>query len=122
MRRPELFESIDAETAVLNLDEHDRALVELARAVLDQAVLQAHSPSGVSKRLTSLAVRHRNKGRAAARRRYPFNGVCEASGQPLDAAHAHLDEPDPELGYAGRLRWVCPRANNSGNHSCGVCK
>jgi hypothetical protein len=32
-----------------------------------------------------------------------------------------LDELEPEKGYEGRVRWVCPKANNSGRHSCGKC-
>ena len=62
---------------MLNLDAHGAALVALVRAVMDEAISNAH---------------------------------------------AHLDELEPEKGYAGRLRWVCQRANNSGKHSCGVCK
>ena len=107
---------------MLQLDEHDAALVEIARAAIDAAVVQAHSRSAVAKRLTVIAVRHRNRGRTAAQKRHPFRGICEASGQSLDYQHAHLDEMEPELGYAGRVRWVCQRANNSGKHSCGVCK
>src|SRR5437868_560122 len=90
----------------LQLDEHDQALVELVRIAMDSAILQAHMPSAVAKRITTLAVRHRNQGREAAKKRHPFKGVCEASGLPLDFAHAHLDELEPELGYAGRARWV----------------
>jgi hypothetical protein len=107
---------------MLRLDEHDQSLVELVRAVLDSAILRAHAPSAVAKRITTVAVRHRNHGRKAAIKRLPFTGICEASGQPLEVEHAHLDELEPELGYAGRVRWVCQRANNSGKHSCGVCK
>jgi len=106
----------------LQLDEHDQALVEVVRAAMDAAVLGAHAPSAAAKRLTVLAVRHRNRGRAEAKKRHPFAGVCEASGLPLNFEHAHLDELQPELGYAGQVRWVCQRANNSGKHSCGACK
>jgi hypothetical protein len=106
----------------LQLDEHDEALVDLVRMAMDCAILHAHMPVAVAKRITTLAVRHRNRGRQAAMKRHPFTGVCEASGLALDFAHAHLDELEPELGYAGRVRWVCQRANNSGKHSCGGCK
>jgi len=106
----------------LKLDEHDAALVASVKAALDAAILSAHMPSAVAKRIHSLAARHRMKGRAAAIKRHPFAGVCEASGQPLEKKFAQLDELDPELGYAGRVQWVCPQANKNGSHSCGVCK
>ena len=106
---------------MLKLDDHDAALVALVKARLDAAVINAHSPSAVAKRIHSLAARHRMKGRVAAIKRHPFKGKCEVSGAPLDKVHAHLDELDPELGYSGRVRWVCQVANNSGRHSCGVC-
>lgn len=106
---------------MIELDEHDKALVQLAQTALANAVQNAHRPSAVAKRITTLAVRHRNRGRAAAISGHPFNGVCEASGRPLAFEHAHLDELEPEIGYAGRVRWVCQRANNSGKHSCGAC-
>jgi hypothetical protein len=75
----------------------------------------------VAKRISVLAMRHRNKGRPAAMLRHPFKGICEVSGQPIERRHAELDEMEPELGYAGKLRWVCQVANNSGKHSCGGC-
>lgn len=106
---------------MLILDEHDQALVEVARASIKKAMTDAHMPVAVVKRIVSIAVNHRNAGRAAAITRHPFKGVCEASGLPLDRNHAHLDEMEPELGYEGKVRWVCPRANNSGKHSCGGC-
>jgi len=102
---------------MLLLDEHDRALVETVRQAMDKALRKSHTPTAVAKRIAVLAVRQRNKGRAAAKRRHPFAGICEASGRPLAVEHADLDELDPELGYAGRVRWVCKRANNSGKHS-----
>jgi len=104
------------------LTEGDAALVAVVKAALDAAILSARQPSLVAKRIHALATRHRNKGRAAAIRRHPFGGVCEASGRPLAREHAHLDELDPELGHAGVVRWVCPRANNSGRFSCGACE
>jgi hypothetical protein len=107
---------------VIQLDKHDQALVEVTKAAMAAALAQAHSPTAVANRLAVLAVRNRNRGRAAAKRGYPFAGICEASGQPLASEHADLDELEPELGYKGRLRWVCKRANNSGKHSCGVCE
>ena len=107
---------------MLTLDPHDEALVAAARDAIDRAIAEAHTPVAVIKRISVLAVRHRNRGRRDAMKRHPFGGVCEASGAPLDIEHAHLDELEPELGYTGRVRWVCPRANNSGRYSCGVCK
>jgi len=107
--------------AKLNLDDHDVALVAKVKAAFDAAIATAHQPIGVAKRIHSLAARRRNKGRLAAMKRYPFHGVCEASGMPLERQHAQLDELEPELGYGGKLRWVCSVANNSGKHSCGRC-
>jgi hypothetical protein len=107
---------------MLQLDEHDRALTELVRAAIDSAIANAHMRSAVAKRIAVVAMGHRNNGRNAAIRRYPFKNICEVSGAPLAREHADLDELDPELGYAGRLRWVCKLANNSGKASCGVCK
>lgn len=107
---------------MIQLDEHDAALFALVKSVLGSAVEQAHSPVAVSKKIAALAMRYRNRGRTAARNRYPFQGICEASGLPLEKIHAVLDELDPQLGYSGPLRWVCHRANNSGRHSCGKCE
>jgi hypothetical protein len=107
---------------MLQLDEHDQALVALVRSVIDAAVTRAHAASAVAKRITTLAVRHRNRGRRDAARRHPFRGICEASGLPLAQELAVLDELDPESGYSGRVRWGCHRANNSGKHSCGGCR
>jgi hypothetical protein len=106
----------------LKLDEHDQALVATAREAMLKAISTAHAPVAVAKRISVLATAQRNRGRDAAKKRYPFRGICEASGMPLDEKHAELDEIEPELGYAGKLRWVCSRANNSGMHSCGGCK
>lgn len=105
----------------LQLDSHDIALVEIVRAAIRTAVADAHLPSAVAKRITSEAVRHRNRGRAAEIKRYPFLGICEASGLPLSDSDKVLDEMEPEKGYAGNVRWVCPKANNSGKRSCGGC-
>ncbi len=46
-------------------------------------------------------------------------GVCEAHKRPLDSRDKVLDELEPEKGYTGKVRWVCPKANNSGSRSCG---
>lgn len=105
----------------LNLDEHDYALVDVARAAIRAAVANANMPSAVAKRIVSEAVRHRNKGRADAIKRHPFQGICEASGLPLDDCDKVLDELEPEKGYAGKVRWICHKANNSGTRSCGGC-
>ena len=103
------------------LDDHDEALAELARAVIELAVNRAHRPSGVAKRIAMKATALRNRGRKAAIRRTPFPGVCEVSGLSLARAHADLDELDPVLGYFGPVRWVCKKANNSGKSTCGQC-
>ena len=105
----------------LNLDDHDQAIVSLVRSAMARAISDAHAPIAVAKRISVLATAQRNKGRDVAIRRYPFRGICEASGRPLDKDHAELDEIEPELGYGGKLRWVCQRANKSGKHSCGGC-
>jgi len=106
---------------MLKLNDHDKGLVASAQAEMLRAIEAAHNPVAVAKRINVIATGCRNKGRNVAIRKYPFNGVCEISGQPLDKNHAVLDEIEPELGYAGKLRWVCPVANNSGKHSCGEC-
>jgi len=106
---------------MLKLDSHDEALVKVVRAAMQAAYGQAHAPVAVAKRITALAVRQRNQGRAAAIRRMPFAGVCEASGLRIERHDAVLDELEPEKGYTGKLRWVCHKANNSGRRSCGKC-
>ena len=105
----------------LKLDSHDEELVQTARDAIRAAVESAANPVAVAKRIVTEAMRQRNRGRNAARRRYPFKGLCEASGEPLSRVDAVLDEVDAEVGYEGRLRWVCPKANNSGKQSCGKC-
>ena len=107
---------------MLNLDSHDAKLVEAVKRSITNALSKAHARAAVIKRVFAFAGRHRNNGRLAAMRRHPFKGICEASGKALERQHAHLDELQPELGYSGRVRWVCPRANNSGKFSCGGCK
>lgn len=103
------------------LNQHDEALVNAAFAAMHMAVESAHRPAAVARRISVLATGYRNRGRDAARRRYPFKGMCEASGLPLALEDADLDERETQLGYAGRLRWVCKKANNSGKRSCGGC-
>lgn len=105
----------------LKLDEHDQALVSAVQSTMQKAVLDAHIPIVVAKRISVLATAQRNKGRREAIKRIPFRGICEASGRPLERQHAELEQMEQELGYAGKLRWVCQRANNSGKHSCGKC-
>ena len=106
---------------MLMLDPHDEALVGTLKDAISEAIAAAHKPVAVAKRIAVLAVRLRNRGRSEAKRRHPFKGICEASGRPLDPKLAVLDELEPELGYDGKLRWVCPKANNSGSYSCGSC-
>jgi hypothetical protein len=117
----ENFQFGDSSPRRLKLDEHDTALVAKVKDALDAAIANAHRQSAVAKRIHSLAARYRNRGRTAAMKRHPFAGKCEASGRPLGKEHAQLDELDPELGFAGRVRWVCPGANNNGRYSCGGC-
>ena len=103
----------------LKLSKNDEALVQQVREVIRRAVKDAERPSAVAKKITSEAVRQRNKGRPAAIRSHPFQGVCEETGKPLDERDKVLDEMEPEKGYEGKVRWVCPRHNNSGKRSCG---
>lgn len=108
-------------TRKLKLNAHDEAVADDIIVAMQAAILAAHAPAAVAKRIAVVAVRLRNRGRAAAMRRHPFTGLCEQSGERLQRHDAVLDELDPELGYAGRVRWVCHKANNSGKRSCGRC-
>ena len=92
------------------LDPHDEALVGTLKDAISEAIAAAHKRSQAEKPRT-----------LRGQRRHPFKGICEASGRPLDPKLAVLDELEPELGYDGKLRWVCPKANNSGSYSCGSC-
>lgn len=103
------------------LDEHDEALANNARAVIDAAVEKARKPSGVAKRIVARAMYHRNRKRRAAIARHPFHDICEKSGLPIDKVIASFDEIEPEEGYVGKVRWVCQKANNDGLGSCGKC-
>ena|SRR3989344_2596766 len=105
----------------IRLNKHDEYLAEKAIKMIDSVVKEAHFSAAVAKRITTRAMYWRNKGRGAAMRRHPFSGICEAGGLPLKKEDKHLDELDPEKGYQGRVRWVCPKANNSGKKSCGGC-
>ena len=93
---------------MLDLDGHDRELVEKAVGAIREAVA-AHLRAGVAKRIAVVAMRHRNVGRAAAIKRHPFSGVCEQSGLTLLRHDAVLDECEPEKGYLGQVRWVATR-------------
>jgi hypothetical protein len=106
----------------LELSKHDEDLVQLVRVLIRSAVVKAERPAAAAKRIAAEAIKHRNKGRAAAIRSHPFTGVCEVTGRPLDTKDKVLDELEPEKGYEGRVRWVCPRCNNSGRRSCGDSK
>jgi hypothetical protein len=90
----------------LLLDEYDQAIVAALQVAMQDEILSAHNPVAVTKRISVLATAQRNRGRKAAKRGYPFKGICEASGLPLDENNAELDEMEPELGCAGKLRWV----------------
>ena len=104
--------------ARLTLTAHDQVLVDRIIAAMRRAVRMADQPATVARRLTVVAVRLRNRGRAAAKR-HPFRGVCEKSGRPLRYEDAVLDELESAKGYAGRVQWLCPFHNNSGRQSCG---
>jgi hypothetical protein len=105
----------------IELDDHDEAKAEAVRKLIDDVIRESHNPVAVAKRIAQRATYHRNKGRDAAIKRYPFRGICEASGLPIDRSIAALDELEPEKGYAGKLRWVCQKANGDGKGSCGRC-
>lgn len=105
----------------LALDAVDQELFEIARAAIKSAITKASQPAAVAKRIAVEAMKHRNRGRVAARRRHKFIGVCEASRRPLEKRAAVLDELEPVKGYFGNVRWVCPKCNGSGQRSCGSC-
>ncbi|OGF25748.1 hypothetical protein A2303_07170 [Candidatus Falkowbacteria bacterium RIFOXYB2_FULL_47_14] len=105
----------------LKLDQHDKGLTECIQGQIKEAIVSAHNPVAVAKRIGVIATKHRNKGRISAKKRYPFKGICENSGLPIDKSIASLDEVEPEKGYSGILRWVCQKANNSGLGTCGKC-
>jgi 3-deoxy-D-manno-octulosonate 8-phosphate phosphatase KdsC-like HAD superfamily phosphatase len=82
----------------LKLDAHDEAIVATVQAEMKKAILTAHGPVAVAKRIGALGIRQRNHGRLAAIKRYPFKGICEASGMPLARELVVLDEVEPERG------------------------
>ncbi len=103
------------------LNRHDRALANRVENEIKKAYEEADKPSAIARRISVVATRYRNRGRAEAVRRHPFRGICEASGGKLDIKDKHLDELEPEKGYRGKVQWVCPRANNGGMRSCDKC-
>ncbi|OIP77811.1 MAG: hypothetical protein AUK17_03280 [Parcubacteria group bacterium CG2_30_44_18] len=105
----------------IRLNNHDQKLVDGVRSVIKDAYESANFSPSVARSIASYATKYRNRGREQAKRRYPFKGICERSGLPLKKEDAHLDELDSEKGYAGKVQWVCPKANNSGRRSCGKC-
>jgi hypothetical protein len=105
----------------IELDDFDESNAESVRKQIDEVIAKSHNPVAVAKRIAQRATYHRNKGREAAIKRYPFKDTCEASGLPIDRSIASLDELEPEKGYAGKLRWVCQKANGDGKGSCGKC-
>ncbi len=102
----------------IELTTKDREIAKNVELAILAAISEADMPPAVAKRIASVATRQRNKGRAAAMKRHPFKGVCEATGRPLDELDKVLDELEPEKGYYGKVRWICPKCNNSGNRSC----
>jgi hypothetical protein len=105
----------------LVLDDHDEHLADAVAAAIADAVSGAHAPADVAKRIATIPVRHRNRGRSAAIRRHPLAALCEASGRATLREDAVLDEIEPQKGYSVPVRWVCHEANNSGKRSCGCC-
>jgi hypothetical protein len=105
----------------IKLNDNDSKLVRKARSIIKEAYESAYKPAAVARSIASYAVKFRNRGRPEAIKRHPFEGICEASGKPLDDRDKVLDELEPEKGYRGEVRWVCPKANNSGRRSCGGC-
>jgi hypothetical protein len=105
----------------IELDPHDEALMQAARAAIVDACNNAHSSSAVARCLHSVASGIRRRGYAKAVKKYPFKNICEKSGLALTRDHAQLDELDPMLGYEGPVRWVCAKANGNGKRSCGGC-
>ena len=107
---------------LIKLSVKDKNIVAEVKAVIKKAYESADSPVAVTKSIGSYVMQFRNRGRNAAKRRHPFRGICEQSGLPLNKEDAHFDEIVPENGYEeGNVRWVCPKANNSGTKSCGKC-
>lgn len=106
---------------MIKLNAHDSKLFALAVAAIETAIANAKAPAAVVRKIAAVAVRHRNKGRLAAKGRLPFNGTCAVSGRRLDERDAVLDEMDPHKGYKGPCRWICAKANKSGLRSCGDC-
>ena len=105
--------------AELKLCGKDAALVAVVRTAIRSALEHAQCRSLVARRIASEATRQRNRGRAIALAGHPFTGVCEATGKRLNRHDAVLDELEPAKGYLGKVRWVCPKCNNSGRRSCG---
>lgn len=97
---------------------HDEKIVADIKEALDRVMREADEPIVTMKRIASMAVSRRNKGMVKAKKR-PFHGICEATGNPLKDVDKVLDEVEPEKGYAGEVRWICPKCNNSGRRSCG---
>ena len=104
---------------MIKLDEHDAALFAAVIAEFRKAISSAHSRSAVAKRVVAVTVRERNRGRAAAIRRHPFKGICEASGLSLDVRDKALDEL--EAGWRAARSDPGHKGNNSGLRSCGGC-
>jgi hypothetical protein len=105
----------------IKLSGTDQKLVDKVKAEIRAAYQSAQMPPAVAKSIATFVMRYRNKGRLTAIRNHPFLGICESGGMPLKREDAHLDEMEPEKGYAGKVRWVCPKANNSGKKTCGAC-
>ena len=105
----------------IQLDKNDQVLVERVKDLTAEAYKSAHAPAALARRIAGIAMQYRNRGRREAMERHPFRNICEASGKPLAKEDKCLDECETEKGYEGRLRWVCPKANNNGLRSCGGC-
>ena len=106
---------------LIKLTKHDQELVTKIIEKIEISYKLANMPAAVIKKIGTRIMKYRNNGREQAKKRHPFKGICEKSGLPIERVDAHLDELEPEKGYQGKVRWVCPRANNSGRKSCGKC-
>ncbi len=105
----------------ITLTDVDQRKYDALREAIEAALATAERRPALARKLFVLAAKHRNKGRKAAMRRYPFAGKCEISGWTIPRKDAALDELDPTKGYEGPLRWVCQKANGDGTASCGQC-
>ena len=82
------FDDMPKRKRKIQLDPHDEALMQIARAAILDACKNAHSPSAVARCLHSVASGIRRRGYHKAVKNYPFQGICEISKRPLAREHA----------------------------------